>query len=152
MDINQEITVIKQNSQGEETWRYQGRLVERGEDTIIIEAHFDREDMEFHGMQLCEGDRFVETYYRHRWYNIFAIHDREDDRLKGWYCNIATPAVIENSRILYRDLALDLLVFPDGRKVVLDEDEFAELSISAEKRAKARAALAELRTLFSKDR
>jgi hypothetical protein len=49
-------------------------------------------------------------------------------------------------------LALDLLVFPDGRQMVLDEDEFAELSISAEKRAKARAALAELRTLFSKDR
>ena len=152
MDVNQEITVIKQNPQGEETWRYQGRLVERGEETIIIEAHFDREDMEFHGMQLCKGDRFVETYYYDRWYNIFAIHDREDGRLKGWYCNIATPTVIENSRILYKDLALDLLVFPDGRQLVLDEDEFAELSISAEKRAKARAALAELRTLFKEER
>lgn len=152
MNTDQKFTVIKHNPQGEETWRYQGRLVERGEETIVIEAHFDRGDMEFHGMQLCKGDRFVETYYRQRWYNIFAIHDREDDHLKGWYCNIATPAVIEDSRILYRDLALDLLVFPDGRQLVLDEDEFADLSISEEKRAKARAALAELRTLFRTNR
>ena len=44
---------------------------------------------------LRRGDRFIETYYTDRWYNIFEIHAREDDRLKGWYCNIAKPAVME---------------------------------------------------------
>lgn len=147
---NQTFTVIKQDPQGRETWRYQGTLVERDGDKIIIEAHFDRRDMDFHGMRLCRGDRFVETYYRDRWYNIFAIHDRENGQLKGWYCNIASPAVIEGNRISYRDFALDLLVFPDGRQVILDEDEFAELSISDEKRAKARAALADLKAFLRK--
>ena len=27
------------------------------------------------------GDRFVETYYSARWYNIFEIHDRDDGAL-----------------------------------------------------------------------
>ncbi len=149
---NQKFTIIKQDPQGREALRYQGRLIQRGDGKIVIEAHFDGEDVLFHGMQLYRGDRFVETYYRDRWYNILAIHDREDDRLKGWYCNIASPAVIEEGRILYRDFALDLLVFPDGRQVVLDKDEFAELSISEENRGKARAALADLKDLFREKR
>lgn len=152
MRSNQKFTIIKQDSQGREAFRYQGRLIQRDDGKIVIEAHFGGEDVFFHGMQLWQGDRFVETYYRDRWYNILAIHDRADDRLKGWYCNIASPVVIEDNRISYRDFALDLLVFPDGRQVVLDEDEFAALSISEQKRAQARAALADLKRLFKKNR
>ena len=84
-----------------------------------------------------------------RWYNILEIHDREDDRLKGWYCNIGKPAVMEaGNKISYVDLALDLWVAPDGTQTVLDEDEFAALDLDDETRSKARAALAELQALF----
>lgn len=138
------LTVIKRNPQGEETWRYQGTLLQRGPDFITLEAYFDREDRLFHGMLLAKGDRFVETYYTDRWYNIFAIHSRDDDRLRGWYCNIGCPVEIAGDTLAYIDLALDLLVFPDGRQVVLDEDEFEQLEISAEMRRQAQAALAEL--------
>ena len=48
----------------------------------------------------------------------------------------------------YIDLSLDLLVFPDGRQVVLDEDEFAELEIEDEVRNQARLALQELQAIF----
>jgi uncharacterized protein len=144
-----EFTVIKKNIKGEETWRYKGREVERGADCIVIEAYFDREDTEFYGMVLAKGDQFIETWYTDRWYNIFEIHSREDGRLRGWYCNIGCPAEIAGNVISYIDLSLDLLVFPDRRQVVLDEDEFAELEISAETRRQALAALEELKGLFS---
>ena len=45
------------------------------------------------------------------------------------------------------DLALDLVVYPDGRSRVLDEDEFAALPLSAEERSRARRALEELQEL-----
>ena len=49
----------------------------------------------------------------------------------------------------YVDLALDLLVFPDGSQLVLDEDEFAALNLSPSEQAAARQALAELQSSFS---
>jgi protein associated with RNAse G/E len=102
---------------------------------------------------LRRGDRFLETFYTDRWYNIFEIHDRDDDRLKGWYCNIGFPAVIEaDDRISYIDLALDLWVTPDGRQSVLDEDEFSALAIDVETRSKALAVLDDLRERFDRHR
>ncbi len=144
------ITIIKQDPAGNETWRYTGEVLERGDKQITIEAYFDRDDMHFHGMWLCKGDRFVETYYSDRWYNILEIHARKDDHLKGWYCNITAPAVIDGQVISYKDLALDLLVFPDGCQLILDEDEFTNLRISAEMQMKARVALEELCEIFQK--
>ena len=142
------VTVIKRNQDGQETWRYRGEVIERGENYLILEAIFDHDDVFFHGMRLRRGDRFVETYYTERWYNIFEIHDRDDDKLKGWYCNVATPAIIEGDSVSYRYLPLDLLVFPDGRQIVLDEDEFAALSLSPEMRAQAQTALKKLQAIF----
>ena len=138
------ITVIKKDLQGQEVWRYSGTLREQGENFLTLEARFDRADLLFHGMLLAKGDRFIETYYSDRWYNIFEIYDRENNQLKGWYCNIGYPAEISDRSVSYIDLALDLLVFPDGRKVVLDEDEFANLTLDQATRATARAALSNL--------
>jgi predicted RNA-binding protein associated with RNAse of E/G family len=142
------ITIIKQNPAGEETWRYPGSILKRDEKSLVIEAFFDREDLDFHGMCLCHGDRFVETYFFERWYNILEIYDRTDDRLKGWYCNVCSPAVEKDGLLMYRDLALDLLVFPNGSQLVLDEDEFAALMISPTEQKTALAALAELEAIF----
>ena len=139
-DKNQ-VVVIKLDPNNEEVWRYEGRILEKGIQSILIEARFNRADLSFHGITLKRNDRFVERYYSDRWYNIYAVHDRDDDHLKGWYCNITRPAEIEPGRIAYVDLALDLLAFPDGRFLVLDEDEFAELQIDDQTRNQALTAL-----------
>jgi hypothetical protein len=114
----------------------------------MIEAFFNGGSRPFHGINLVNGDRFIETYYFDRWYNIFEIHDLETDRLKGWYCNVNYPAEGVNGRVSYVDLALDLLVYPDGRLLVLDEDEFDELTLSESNKQKAREALKELMSIF----
>lgn len=147
-EIIQIITVIKCDYRGEETWRYQGQILERGSHYIRLQAYFDHPDASYHGMVLCNGDRFVETYFDDKWYNIYEVHDRRDDHLKGWYCNISYPATFEEHVISYRDLALDLLVFPDGRQVVIDENEFVSLPLSPQDRLKAYSALQELKTIF----
>lgn len=142
------LTVIKRNIHSQETWRYCGEPLHREPNRVILVAHFDREDVDFHGMPLCHGDRFIETYYTDRWYNVFEIHSHEDDHLRGWYCNITRPAIITEREICYDDLALDLLVFPDGRQIVLDIEEFSLLDIPEVQRASAWDALKYLQAHF----
>ena len=144
-----DVVVIKRNIDGQETWRYDGRILERGQNWLLLEAFFNRQDTPFHGIVLARGDRFLETYYSDRWYNIFEIHDRLSGDLKGWYCNVTRPALFEETQVSYIDLALDLLVYPDQTQLVLDEDEFARLQIDPSTRQKALAALQELKTLFA---
>jgi uncharacterized protein len=143
------VTVFKLDLNGREMWRYEGVILEQTANSILLEARFNREDSLFHGIQFRRNDRFVETFYNNRWYNIFEIHDREDDHLKGWYCNVGFPAEFKNGAVSYRDLALDLLVFPDGRQLVLDEDEFACLELTRQDRRLALIALKELQEMFS---
>ncbi len=144
------ITVIKRNPDGQAVMRYTGEVLHQDPDGLTLEASFSHADVSIVSTTLRRGDRFIETYYTERWYNIYEIHDRQDDRLKGWYCNIAKPAVLESGNtISYVDLALDLWVAPDGTQTVLDQDEFAALELDPETRSKARLALEELQALFS---
>jgi len=101
---------------------------------------------------LKRADRFVETFYSDRWYNVFEIYDRDDDRFKGWYCNIGYPAILEKDTISYIDLALDLWVASDGTQTVLDEDEFLELSVDMTDRSQAILALEELKQKFANEK
>lgn len=144
------ITIIKRNIAGEETWRYSGQVLKVFDNRVTLEAFFNREDMPFMGTLLKRGDRFVELFYTDRWYNIFEIHDRDDDSLKGWYCNVGRPAVFEaEDRLSFVDLALDLWVAPDGTQTVLDEDEFKLLNLKGETLEKALDALEQLKARFS---
>ena len=142
------VEIQKKNLAGEITWKYEGSVLSRENNTIVLEALFDRPDMPFMDIVLKRNDRFVETFYNDRWYNIFEIYDRDDGEFKGWYCNVGMPAVFEDGVISYIDLALDLWVSADGKQTVLDEDEFEKLDLSEELRAGALKGLAELKFLF----
>lgn len=148
LKVGERVPVIKRNILGEETWRYEGLLIERGQNCFVLEAYFDRQDMQVEGLLLRKGDRFVETYYEDRWYNVFEVHACEDDRIRGWYCNISCPVKVEGRALSYIDLALDLLVFPDGSQIILDQDEFESLQIPPEARQRALDGLHELKNLF----
>lgn len=145
--MTKHITVHKLNEHGKEVWRYSGEVLERSDNSITLQAQFDHGDLDFHRLQIRRGDRFIETFYSDRWYNIFAIYDVDDNHHKGWYCNIARPARFEAEDIFADDLALDLIVTPEGESLVLDEDEFAALEISPEEHQRALETLADLITM-----
>ena len=141
------IKVQKKNPAGEVTYEYEGVLLSRDGNSITLEALFNREDMPFMDVVLKKGDRFVEHYYADRWYNIFAVYDRDDGQIKGWYCNIGKPALIDDGVVSYVDLALDLWVSVNGKQTVLDEDEFEKLDLNEELSAGALNGLNELKLL-----
>ncbi len=138
------LTVYKLDSNGREVWQYPATVLERGPRHVRLEAFFNRGDMELGYAVFRRGDRFVETFYSDRWYNIFAVYGREDDVLKGWYCNVCRPAEIGEAAVRCDDLALDVWVTPAGETLVLDEDEFAALTLTPEERHHARHALDQL--------
>lgn len=140
--------IQKKNLQGEVVFQYDGEVLRREENAIVLEAFFGRDDMAFMNVTLKRGDRFVETFYTDRWYNIFEIFDRDDGSFKGWYCNIGKPAVVEDGVVSYIDLALDLWVTPDGTQTVLDEDEFHELNLEDDLKQYTYTSLRELQEVM----
>ena len=146
------IKVQKKNPAGEVLFEYEGDVLKRDENSVTLEAVFNRDDMPFMDVVFKNGDRFVEYYYADHWFNIFEVYDRDDGRIKGWYCNIGKPAVIEDGLVSYVDLALDLWVSVDGKQTVLDEDEFEKLGLSEELSGGALNGLKELRLLFENNR
>jgi hypothetical protein len=94
-----QFTIKKLNPARQETFRYTGRLLTQQADRIVLEAEFNRDDLPIYEIILRCGDRFVETYFTDRWYNVFAIYDRDENRLKAWYCNIGHPAEIGTGEV-----------------------------------------------------
>ena len=150
--VRDAVTVYKLDAHGREVWQYPAEIVTTTETTIIVEAPFRRDDYDLGYAVFKKGDRFVEHFYSDRWYNIFAIYDRDDDQLKGWYCNLCRPAVWSQARgVRCEDLALDVWVGTDGTRLVLDEDEFLALGLGHDEYTAVRQALQHLLTLAATD-
>ena len=60
-------------------------------------------------------------FYKDRWFNIISQFKKNGIY---YYCNIATPYIIEDKTIKYIDYDLDLRIFPDGTFRVLDRGEY----------------------------
>lgn len=149
MSPAEEIVVIKNYYQEKEPWRYTGQILQRTPDALLLTARFNAKDVEVQGVLLKEGDVFIEAYYTRRWFNVYEIRGYDTGETKGWYCNITRPAEFTDGSVSYVDLALDFFVHPDGRWLVLDEDEFDALPLDPVERAQALNALEELKTMFS---
>lgn len=142
--MSNSITVHKLDYQGQPMWQYAGTVLRRDSTKIVLEAYFNRDDRATDYHIFKRGDRMVEWFFNDRWYNIFELRHHEDDHLEGWYCNITRPARFEDDALYADDLALDVMVYPDGKTLVLDEDEFDTLDIDATTRQNAENALREL--------
>lgn len=60
-------------------------------------------------------------FFKNRWYNIIAQMKKDGIY---YYCNIATPFIIEENTIKYIDYDLDLRIFPKGGYKILDKLEY----------------------------
>lgn len=148
----EQITVYKLDHHGREVWQYPAIVIERGPNHVRLEAFFNRDDMDLGYAIFKRGDRFVEFFYTDRWYNIFAIYDRDDGALKGWYANVCRPADISKTAVRCDDLALDAWIDRVGGFRLLDEEEFAALELSPAESVQALAAVRQLRELAATGR
>lgn len=63
----------------------------------------------------------VMYFFKDNWYNVIGQYKKDGIY---YYCNIASPFVIDQNTIKYIDYDLDLRVFPDGAFKVLDRGEY----------------------------
>jgi len=117
------ITVVKLNPQGITKLQYPAEIAALLEGGVMLNAYWTGPARDLGYTTFEPGDHFVEYFYTDRWFNIFAVSTAQG-QLKGWYCNVAAPALISTERIEQIDLYLDVWVSPDGQTLLLDEDEF----------------------------
>ena len=141
------VVVYKLDANGDIVWQYLAIVMDRQVASLRLEATFNRDDLDLGFAVFKRGDRFIETFYSDRWYNVFAVYDRDDQNLKGWYCNICRPAELGDTVVRCEDLALDIWVTPSNQIQILDEEEFYALHISSEERQNCLFALQELQRL-----
>ncbi len=60
-------------------------------------------------------------FFKHEWFNVIAQLKKDGIY---YYCNIATPYIIEEDTIKYIDYDLDLRIFPTGEYKILDRMEY----------------------------
>ncbi len=60
-------------------------------------------------------------FFLNKWYNIIGQYK---DRGICYYCNMASPIIIESNTIKYIDYDLDVKVFPSGSFKIVDKNEY----------------------------
>ncbi len=131
------LTIFKQNHFGKPVFNWKGELISETTTCRLVRARFSGADaVPVDKVIFCKGDLMMERYYTDRWYNVFEVHQGATDQVKCWYINLCLPAQFSEDSIIWQDLALDLVVYPSGEYHLLDEDEFEEIPLASEARAR----------------
>ncbi len=95
-------------------------IVEYCEDYIVIVSSTTKV-IEGDGRKWYTREPAVSIFFFKEWFNVIAML-RENSIY--YYCNIASPSLIDNHIIKYIDYDLDLKLLVDGEIIRLDEKEF----------------------------
>lgn len=110
-------------------YKHDGSLEHTSEEAIVLENNEEylvcgngrTKITEKDGRSHMTNEPAVLFFYKKHWFNIIG-------QLKKfglfYYCNIASPYIIDGKSIKYIDYDLDLRVFPDGGFRVLDRNEY----------------------------
>ncbi|MGT2926765.1 nucleoside tri-diphosphate phosphatase [Streptococcus cuniculipharyngis] len=112
-----------------QSYKHNGRLHRAWRDTMVLKttenALIGVNDhtlvTENDGRRWVTREPAIVYFHKKYWFNIIAMI-REDGI--SYYCNIASPHIIDEEALKYIDYDLDVKVFPDGHKRLLDIDEY----------------------------
>lgn len=122
MTEQQVLQVIKHPHEDGRPVQYTGRQIESPPDWIAVRATWTHGTYDLDYLRFQNGDYLDEYFALERPYNAFALY-REDSTFVGWYCNVTHPTEVNGGEIHWYDLYVDVVVYPDGSTLVLDEDE-----------------------------
>lgn len=110
-------------------YKHDGSLEHTSDEAVVLEINDDymvcgngrTKITEKDGRSHMTNEPAVLFFYKNRWFNIIGQLKRFG---LFYYCNIASPYIIDGKSIKYIDYDLDLRVFPDGGFRVLDRNEY----------------------------
>ncbi len=110
-------------------YKHDGSIHRAWDEAVLLEINKDHlvfgndktRVIEADGRSWRTKEPAIMFFYKNNWFNI--IGQCKKDGIY-YYCNIASPYIINESTIKYIDYDLDLRVFPDGSYKVLDRGEY----------------------------
>jgi protein associated with RNAse G/E len=99
-------------------------LVRQEENLLVLKGVFDTEVRHPELGLISAGTTSHEFFWFDRWFNIFQFFE-PDGSLRNYYGNVCMPPTFDGRVLDYVDLDIDVVVWPDRRHQILDEDEFA---------------------------
>ena len=91
------------------------------QDDLIVCGDYKTTITESDGSTHKTKEPAIMFFYKNRWFNVLAQLKKQG---LFYYCNIATPYLLDDRVLKYIDYDLDLRVFPDGGYRVLDRNEY----------------------------
>ena len=114
-----EIQCFKHNGKVNCNW-HEAIIVDEKEDYIVC-ANSKSLVTESDGSVWRTKEPAIMYFFKDRWFNIIAQLKKSGI---SYYCNIATPYIIEDNTIKYIDYDLDLRIFNNGSYKILDRNEY----------------------------
>lgn len=110
-------------------YKHSGEVYQASSDTVILDIQDDYIVCGNYGVDVTEpeGHKYktkelaIIFFYKHNWFNCIAQLKKHG---LFYYCNIASPYVVDENVIKYIDYDLDLRVFPDMGYKILDYNEY----------------------------
>ena len=110
-------------------YKHNGRLHRQWDEAVLLDVFDDYMVFGNNKTTVVDSDGkvwktkepAVMFFFKDRWFNIIG---QMKDYGIYYYCNIATPTLIDDNVIKYIDYDLDLRVFPNGSFKILDRMEY----------------------------
>lgn len=110
-------------------YKHDGKIHRAWDEAVVLDIKKDyivfgnnrTKVTEVEGVTWRTKEPAIMYFFRNRWYNIIAQMKKDGIY---YYCNIATPFILEEQTIKYIDYDLDLRIFPKGDYKILDKLEY----------------------------
>ncbi len=112
-----------------QSYKHNGEIYRNWDETIVLENNEDyiicanncAKVTEIDGRKWRTKEPAILFFYKDNWFNVISQFKKNGIY---YYCNIASPYILEDKTIKYIDYDLDLRIFPDGSFRVLDKGEY----------------------------
>ena len=110
-------------------YKHNGKKDRSGNEAVVLDIKKDYIVFGNDKVLLIDGDgRSRRThepailyFFKNKWFNIMAQLKKDGIT---YYCNIATPFIIEDETVKYIDYDLDLRIYNNGQYKILDKMEY----------------------------
>ena len=110
-------------------YKHNGKLYKTWDEAILLDETDDyyvfgnknTKVTKMFGKSWYTRETAILFYFKNTWYNVVAQLKKNGIY---YYCNIASPVVIDNKTIKFIDYDLDLRIFPDDSYKILDKQEY----------------------------
>lgn len=110
-------------------YKHDGKIHRSWDEAVVLDIHKDYIVFGNNRTTVTEAigntwktkEPAIMYFFKEEWFNIIVQFKKDGIY---YYCNIATPFILEDRTIKYIDYDLDLRIFPNGSYKILDRMEY----------------------------